>query len=280
MINRQDTLWSCIWFVCLALAWLWNRAFLNLPAFEQIQTAFVHSSLIALITVVISMGLAGSIGIGLYFLERSALASLAFLVTFLLNLIRSVPQIVGMFGGYVALTVLLKKGILQSEWAVLTGMAVVTGVFVFLELADLIRERIDHYTASDFVNAMLVCGIPESRIVTIEILWKNSLAHILNKLIALLGMAIFLQCSVDFILSVGLSTEVSPVNLPITLGSMLARIDSKQDILAIGHTLTHPFYAPNLAFQHLQGVTTAFLIVFTLVAVYRISDGFARRHGL
>ena len=280
MTERQDTRWFCIWLVCLGLAWLWNHTFLNLPAFEQIQTAFVHSSLIAVTTVVISLGLAWSVAIGLYFLERSALAPLAFLVSFLLNLIRSVPQIVGILGGYVVLTVLLRKGMLPAEWMVLTGMAVVTGVFVFLELADLIRERIDHYTASDFVNAMLVCGIPEGRIVTVEILWKNSLAHILNKLIALLGMTIFLQCSVDFILSVGLSTDVSPVNLPITLGSMLARIDSKQDILAIGHTLTHPFYAPNLIFQHLQGLTTAFLIVFTLVAVYRISDGFARRHGL
>ena len=280
MHNRQDTLWFCLWLVGIGLTWLWNRTFLNLPAFEQIQTAFLHSSLIALTTVVISMGLAWSVAIGVYFLERSTIAPLAFLVSFLLNLIRSVPQVVGILGGYVALTILLRKGFLHEEWMVLTGMAVVTGVFVFLELADLIRERIDHYTASDFVNAMLVCGIPESRIVTVEILWKNSLAHILNKLIALLGMAIFLQCSVDFIVSVGLSTDVSPVNLPITLGSMLARIDSKQDILAIGYTLTSPLYAPNLAFQHLQGITTAFLIVFTLVAVYRISDGFARRHGL
>jgi hypothetical protein len=93
-------------------------------------------------------------------------------------------------------------------------------------------------------------------------------------------MAVFLQCSVDFIISVGLSTDVSQVTLPITLGSMLARIDSKQDILAIGHALTHPSYAHNLVFGHLQGLTVAFVIVFTLVCIYHISNAFAERHRL
>jgi hypothetical protein len=78
----------------------------------------------------------------------------------------------------------------------------------------------------------------------------------------------------------GLSTDVSSVNLPVTLGSLLARIDSKQDILAIGHTFTNPGYFPRLFFAHLQGITVAFLIVFTLLCIYKISNGFARRYEL
>jgi ABC-type spermidine/putrescine transport system permease subunit II len=276
----QDTLWLAIWLGGILIVWLWNRTFLNAPAFEQIRSAFLHSGLIGLLVILFCVVLAWAAAVGLYALERSRVPLLALLLTFLLNLIRSIPQIIGVLGGYVAITFLLRADILRGDLAVMVLMAAATSLFVFLELADLIRERIDHYNTLDFVSAMLVCGIRESRIVHIEILWKNSLAHIVNKLIAIFGIAIFLQCSVDFILSVGLSTTVSPVNLPITLGSMLAKIDSKQDILAIGYTLTHPAYAPRLVFQHLQGITTAFLIVFTLLSVYQISNGFTRRHGL
>lgn len=127
---------------------------------------------------------------------------------------------------------------------------------------------------------MRVCGISESRIVNFDILWKNSRLHIFNKLIAVFGSAVFLQCSVDFIISVGLSTDINPVSLPVTLGSLLAKIDSKQDILAIGNTLFNPSYLPNLLFQHLQGITVAFLIVFSLFCINNISNGYAERHRL
>ena len=124
------------------------------------------------------------------------------------------------------------------------------------------------------------CGIPEWRIINFDILWKNSRAQILNKLIAVFGMSIFLLCSIDFIISVGLTTDINTINLPVTLGSLLAKVDSKQDVLAIGHTLFNPGYFPNLFFKHLQGISVAFLIVFTLICIFKISNGFARRHEL
>ena len=236
---KKDTLWLTIWIAGIAALGIWDALFLNRPAFEQIQSAFGHSALIALMALAAAVFLGWAAGVGLYFLEGHPLA---LPIQFLLNLIRSVPQIVGILAGYVLITFMMRRGALHSEMAIMVLMAFSTGLFIFLELADLIRERIDYYRSLDFVDAMRCCGIPESRIVHVEILWKNSMAHILNKLIALFGMAIFLQCSVDFIISVGLSTDVSPVNLPVTLGSMLARIDSKQDILAIGYTLTDPAY--------------------------------------
>jgi riboflavin transporter FmnP len=104
--------------------------------------------------------------------------------------------------------------------------------------------------------------------------------HIFNKLIAVLGCAVFLQCSVDFIISVGLSSDVNDTVLPVTLGNLLATIDSKQDILAIGYALTHPLYAGSLFFEHLQGMTVAFLLVFSLVSIFHISNGYAERHRL
>ena len=280
LYRQKDKLWLSIWTTGIVTLWIWNRIFLNNPAFERIQSAFIHTCLIAALVIAFCCILGWGAAVGLYVLERSQKQGLALALSFLLNVIRSIPQIIGVLVGYVFITMMLRQEVLQSELLVMILMAIVTSLFVFPELADLIRERIDHYHTLDFVNAMLCCGISEHRIIHVEILWKNSLVHIINKLIAIFGIAIFLQCSVDFIISVGLSTNVSPVNLPITLGSMLARIDSKQDILAIGYTLTHLTYLPNLFFQHLQGLTTAFLIVFTLLSIFHIANGFAKRYGV
>jgi ABC-type dipeptide/oligopeptide/nickel transport system permease subunit len=174
----------------------------------------------------------------------------------------------------------MEKEIINNVFIISFAIALSISIFMFLEIGDLIRERIRFYRKSDFFNAMLVCGIKERVIINREILWKNSIIHIINKSIALFGNAIFLICSIDFILSVGLSTRINAVNFPVTLGSLLARIDSKQDILAIGHTLTHPAYFANLFFTHLQGISIAFLIVFTLLCIYRISNGFSERYEL
>jgi ABC-type dipeptide/oligopeptide/nickel transport system permease subunit len=159
-------------------------------------------------------------------------------------------------------------------------MAGCMSLFIFNELADLMTERIAYYQQLDFYNAMRVCGISEWRIINADILLKNSRLHIINKLIAVFGMAVFLQCSVDFIISVGLSNQVSALDLPATLGSLLANIDSKQDILAIGYTLTHPWYVGNLFFKNLQGISVALVLVYTLICIYKISNEYAERNRL
>jgi ABC-type dipeptide/oligopeptide/nickel transport system permease subunit len=159
-------------------------------------------------------------------------------------------------------------------------MSFVISLFVFLEVVDLVRDRIRYFAASDFYPAMLCCGIRESRIVNIEVLWKNSRAHLIHKLIAIFGSAIFLQCSIDFIISVGLSTDVSSTNFPVTLGSLLAKMDSKQDILAIGSLFGDLSVFGRLLTEHLQGVSVAVVIVFSLLCIYQISNGFVKRNSL
>jgi ABC-type microcin C transport system permease subunit YejE len=182
--------------------------------------------------------------------------------------------------GYVILTLFIQTGILTSQLYILMAMAIVIALFVFLEIYDLLWERIGHFRRLDFFDAMRVCGISERYIINREIIWRSSLVHLINKMIAIFGAAIFLLCSVDFIISVGLSTEISSVDLPVTLGSLLAKIDSKQDILAIGHTLSHWDYIFRLPFEHLQGITVALVIVFSLLCMYQIGNGYARRFRL
>ncbi len=280
LYREKDKLWLLIWLGGLLLLWGWNLLFLNKPAQAKVQSGLLNTFFISSLVIVFSAMLGWISGVGSYFLEKATSKIPYLTVTFFLNIIRSVPQIVGILVGYIIITVMIQDGSLSSTFYIMIIIAFVISLFVFIEISDLVRERITYFRRRDFYNAMLVCGIPEWQIVNREILWKNSVAHIFNKLIAVFGITVFLLCSIDFIVSVGLSTSVSAVNLPVTLGSLLAKIDSKQDILAIGYFITHPGYFPKLFFEHLQGITVAFLIVFTLLCIYKISNGFARRNEL
>jgi len=276
-LRHKDTRWLALWIAATSALASWDAVFLNKPAFRRVAAGFVNTFVIALLVIVFTLALAWTATLVLHALERRRTGYLA--ATFALNVIRSVPQIVGVLFAYVAVSSLSQSGRLPGP-ALFPLLALCMSLFIFLELVDLMRERIEHYRRLDFFSALRVCGVPDRRIINFDILWKNSRIHIFNKLISVFGMAVFLQCSVDFIISVGLSTDVSQVSLPATLGSLLAKIDSKQDILMIGYTLTHPGYLGSLFLQHLQGTTVAFLIVFTLLAVYNIANGYAERHRL
>jgi hypothetical protein len=276
----RDTLWLIVWLSGIAALAVWDTLFLNRPALKLLIGGFVNTFCVALMVIVVTLALGWATTILLHSLEKRKSRIGYLIATFVLNLVRSVPQVVGILIGYVWIAFMIQDGTLRNQFAVFTVMACCMSLFIFLELVDLMRERILHYQRLDFYNALLVCGVSERRIVNFDILWKNSRIHIFNKLISIFGMAVFLQCSIDFVISVGLSTDVSSVNLPPTLGSLLANIDSKQDILAIGYTLTHPGYVGNLFMGHLQGISIAFVIVFTLLSVYQVANGYAERHRL
>lgn len=276
-IYRQKDKWRLfLWLGGMLTFWLWDFFFLNAPALRRLETGLFNTFAIAALVSLLSLLFAWLSVWGLTITEKGPLKALHSLFIFTLNLLRSVPQILGVLAVYYFI-VISQSG---STAQVILFMGFGMTFFIFIELADLMHERIAFFKQSDFYAAMSVNGVPERRIINFDILWKNSSVHILNKLVAIFGTAIFLQCSVDFILSVGLSTEISAVNLPVTLGSLLAKTDSKQDILAIGFSLSHLSYLPKLFFVHLQGISTAFYIVFSLFSVFKISNGFAERHRL
>ena len=275
--RSKDLLWLYIWLCGLLLLAVWDIVFLNRPALEKVTAAFFNTFFVSILVIGLSTLMAWSAVLASCLIKSSLFQTF---FEFILNLLRSIPQIVGILLGYILLTIALQNEMIANRWLILAHMALVISMFIFLEIYDLFMERIVYYRRLDFVDAMLVCGISEHRIINREILIKCSRAHLLNKLIAVFGTSVFLQCSIDFIISIGLTTKISAVDFPPTLGSMLARIDSKQDILAIGHSLLDWGYAHRLLFDHLQGLTVAFLIVFTLLCLYKISNGFARRYRL
>jgi hypothetical protein len=278
--GKKDMIWLAIWFAVMLAAGVWNVLFLNRPALKLVAAGFVNTMVICFLVVIITLVFGWAATLSLHFLESRKKRWGYMILTFIFNMIRSVPQVVGILFGYILIASMVNRGTIKSSMVIFVCMACIMSIFIFVEVVDLMRERIDHFRRLDFYNAMRVCGIPEGRIINFDILWKNSRVHILNKLISVFGIAVFLQCSVDFIISVGLSVKVSAVTLPATLGSLLAKIDSKQDILAIGYTITHPRYFRELFLGHLQGVTVAFLIVFTLISIYNISNGFSERNRL
>lgn len=280
LYRKKDKWWLVVWLGVLLFTWLWNFRFLNTPALRQLQSGFLNTMLTSFLVVIFTLLLSWLYTNALFWLQEKKVKSVYWGLTFSLNLIRSVPQILGVLFAYIWITFLLAGGAISGTFTVILILSVSISLFIFPELVSLMQERIFYFQKLDFYNAMQVCGISENRIINFNILWKNSRVHILNKLIAVFGMAVFLQCSVDFIVSVGLSTEVSALNLPASLGSLLAKIDSKQDILAIGYSLTHPAYFPHLFIRHLQGLSSAFLIVFSLLSLFKISNGYAERHRL
>jgi ABC-type dipeptide/oligopeptide/nickel transport system permease subunit len=278
--EREDILWLVAWISGLVLLWIWDAIFLNAPAFERIQAAFLNSLSTGVMVVIAALVFGWLLGVGLHLLERSEARVFYGLASFATDILRSIPQIIAVLIGYVVLTLLLLEGTIRSTMGQLVWIACTIAVAVSLEVADTVRERINYFRTLDFVDAMLSCGISETRIINVEILWKNSRSHLLHKLIAIFGVSIFLQCSIDFIISVGLSTDVSLSNFPVTLGSLLANVDSKQDILALSNLFTDPGYFSVIVVRHLQGISVAFCIVYTLLCVYMIANGFVRRHRL
>ncbi len=276
----KDKLWLSFWIAGLLVLWLWDLAFLNAPALARIEAAFLNTLYAGALVVLLSLLFGWAAGVGLHFLDEAPRRTPYIVLTFFLNLIRSIPQIVGILMGYVVITLFIQRELLVNHYAQIFWMSFVISLFVFLEVVDLVRDRINYFSTLDFYPAMLCCGIRESRIVNIEVLWKNSRAHLIHKLIAIFGSAIFLQCSIDFIISVGLSTDVSSSNFPVTLGSLLAKMDSKQDILAIGSLFGNIGSIGRLFTEHLQGISVAAVIVFSLLCIYQISNGFVKRHSL
>ena len=275
-----DVRWGLVWLLGVSVLAGWNAAFLNEPARKLLQTAFVHSLIAGALSVCAALAMGWMLGVLLHALESRQRYAARYLVTFVLNVLRSIPQILGVLAGYMILTTLIRGEVLEHDSGQLAWMAASISLMLCPEVTDLVLERIRYFSRHDFVPALRCCGVSEVRIVNIEILWRNSREHLIHAAIALFGSALILQCSVDFIVSVGLARDVSLANFPVSLGGLLARLDSKQDILAIGKAMLDIGYLPTLFVRHLQGISTAVVIVFSLVCVHKVANAFVRRKGL
>lgn len=276
----RDRRWLLIWIAGLLALLAWNLVFLNKPAMIRVWSGFGNTLIITLVSLLTATSLSVTFSLAMTLARWNHHRWLFSVFDLILGTLRSVPQIIGLLLGFIILTLFILADLLTTGYLILTGMGVTIGLVLFHEFTDMLNDRIATFENTDFVQASRVAGVPDRVVILLDIWWRNSRPHLINKLISGTGLTVFLLCSIDFVLSVGLSQTVSAVNFPPTLGSMLAHIDSKQDILAIGVLLTDPSYLWPLVTRHLQGVSVAFLITFTLVCWFRIGNGYSRRHHL
>ncbi|NUM70303.1 MAG: hypothetical protein HUU43_05605 [Ignavibacteriaceae bacterium] len=276
---KKDILWIIIWLTGLVLVLGWNLLFLNAPAFSKLLTGTGNTFISGLITVKFAGAAGFAVGIFTAY-SKDTHPVLYLILRSVTDSVKSVPQILGVLFAYLLILMLRNNGVIESQITGLIFTALLVSLFFMPEISELTEERVAKYRETDFFDANRVLGINVLRIITVDILLKNSAPHVINKFVSLYGLSVFLQTSADFILSVGLSSDVNLVDLNTTLGSLLAAMDSKQDILALGGLISNPFYIGEILTTHLLGVTVAFLISFTLLCFYKISNHLIERREL
>lgn len=275
-----DVKWLIILLAGLSALLAWDIFFLNKPAFSRVWSGFGNTLLVSLISLVTALLFSFGISSLITLSKWNENHKVTRIGEFILNLFRSVPQIIGLLTCFLILTLLVTSEMITGKFGVLTGFGISVGLVIFYEFSDMLLERVSWFEQSDFVNASRTAGVPDLHLLFVEIWWRNSRSHLINKLISGFGATLFLLCSIDFVLSVGLSSSVSAINFPPTLGSLLAHIDSKQDLLAVGILFSDPGYFPQLFTRHLQGFSVAFLIIFTLACLFKIGASYTRRKRL
>ncbi len=276
LFEEQDKLWLFIFITGLLILLIWDLFFLNSPALKALIISTINTFFMALLTVVFSFLSAWGIVLLKHFFLRRNLTVAAYALDLALDFLESIPQVIWVLLAYFFAIIIVNL----SGFSLILFLIFIISFAFLNEVVEEMENRISHFQKSDFYNAMLVLGIDENKIINREILWSNSLAYLINKGVNIFASTIFLICSVDFIVSVGLTSNIALSNLPGTLGSLLGNLDSKQDILAMGNLLTNPLYISELVTKHLQGVSTAFVLIFTLVSSYKISNGLIKRKKL
>jgi ABC-type dipeptide/oligopeptide/nickel transport system permease subunit len=276
IIRQKDKFWSLLFLSGILVLFIWDLFFLNTPALLLLIKSFLNTFIIGLFSVAITFLIAWRVVLLKNLLNRKSLEKADYFLELSLDFLDSIPQIIWLLLGYLYA---IKVAEFEGIWLIFFLILIISLAFLH-EVVQEMESRIDYFKKSDFYNAMLVLGIEEKRIINNEILLGNSLAHLINKGVNIFASVIFLICSVDFIISVGLTSSLSLSNLPATLGSLLSNLDSKQDILAIGNLFNDPFYFTELLTKHLQGISTALVLIFTLISAYKISNGLIERKKL
>jgi ABC-type phosphate transport system permease subunit len=114
--QKKDLAWLYTWLGALVILWVWNLLFLNAPARKQVMTGFINTIIICTLVIIITLLWGWVATLVLHYFRSHRVRSGYLLLTFILNLIRSVPQIVGVLFGYIIITRLLGSGVLRSNF--------------------------------------------------------------------------------------------------------------------------------------------------------------------
>ena len=275
ILSRKDLRWSALFVLGLLFSVIWNAIFLNDAAFSKWLSAIVQTYLLGLLSLMLSLSFGWLFALGeeLLFSENKFLNAGFYLF---IDLLKSIPQIVIILLGYIPLFFYFDNSpFVQTLW-----LALVLALSFANDVYEEISNRIAVSKNYGFYNAMLALGIKESRIINRDVLLLNSAPYLINRAVVIFASSVFLLTSADFIVSVGLAPQLTLSGLPATLGNILATATSKEDILAIREVFADPLYLKELLTTHLQGISAAFALVFTMISAYEISNGIVERKKL
>ena len=105
--RHKDARWLLFWVLGSGLVWIWDILYLNKPALIKVAEGFANTFIIALLVVGFTLALGWMATLLLHSLKERSNKAAYLIVTFFLNLIRSVPQIVGILFAYVGVTILV-----------------------------------------------------------------------------------------------------------------------------------------------------------------------------
>ncbi len=274
--SSKEKLWSIIFVSFFLLLLVWNFIFLNNTALNKWLIATANTYLLASSATLLAF-LFAKIFVDLnlrIFISQNKAASVA--NRLFLDFLRSIPQVIFLLGGY-AIMIFYFSGfsLINFIW-----LSFVISLVFLNDAYDEMQNRINFYRQTDFFNASLVAGIPLGKIVNRDILWRNSQPYLVNRAVNIFTASVFLLCSVDFIISVGLTNEINLASLPVTLGNVLANITAKEDILAVREIFVNPLYITELFTKHLEGISAAILLLLTLISGFKISNGLIKKNNL
>ncbi len=274
--SQKDKYWAALFFAAIFCLFVWNAIFLDAAAFGKWLRSTANTYSVGVTATAFAFLFAKGFLFARLWSERNENRKAAAALQVFLDFLQSLPQVVFILFAYAIMIFYLPSVFtLRIVW-----LAFALGVIFSKDVYDEMISRINYFKKTEFYNASLVAGIPEKRIVNRDILWLNSAPYLLNRAVVVFTSAVFLLCSADFIISVGLSPEISLTSLPATLGNLLANISAKEDLLAVRELFTNPFYLSALLTKHLQGFAAAFTLVFTIIAGYKISNGIVERKKL
>ena len=130
--QRKDIRWLSFWFLGMIVVWIWDALFLDPLSYELVQAAIFNTFFGAGAAVAAALGLGWGGALLLYFLENGKKRFFYLPILFMVNLIRSVPQIIGLLIGYIILSFWMDYGVLQSAAGQTLWMACVIGLLCSL----------------------------------------------------------------------------------------------------------------------------------------------------
>jgi hypothetical protein len=266
-VQNRSKYWIFFFLISITVIFIWDKIYLNERSFTLVFNAYLNSILIAVLAIIIVISASWLLS-----LLSSINNVLKQIVYFFMNQGILIPQVLIVLFGQTILNILIVSGHLNNSIEYMIYSSIILSFSLLSESLTFFINRIELLKERGFYESMTSLNIRKWRIVHFDILWDNSRKIIITKAVSLFATVFFIQVIVDFIISVGLSRDLSQFNFPPSLGTVLADTTSKEDLLYVQHIIKNPSLIKNLFYRHLQGISLVAMLFVTLLSMVKYSS--------